>query len=184
MKPEHLRQLAADVPVPKDADLLDLRALCERQLNLEDRVAQVENLLKELKEQLRHVAETEIPAKMAQLGLVKLQLTEGHVALKPFINAKLLDEQQAHAWLEKNGFADLIKHVLTLNFTKGEAEKARLAHDGLVGLGFTPEDKEAVHPSTLKAFVKEQLAQGQPLPPDLFSVYVGQRAVIERSDKK
>jgi hypothetical protein len=38
---------------------------------------------------------------------------------------------------------------------------------------------ETVHPSTLKAFVKEQLAVGTAVPFDLFGIYPYSRAIIK-----
>ena len=42
------------------------------------------------------------------------------------------------------------------------------------------ENKKAVHPSTLKAFVKEQIERGKSLPLDILGVYVGQKSEIRR----
>ena len=39
-------------------------------------------------------------------------------------------------------------------------------------------DKTAVHPQTLRAFVKERVEEGDDFPMELFGAYVGQRAVI------
>ena len=40
--------------------------------------------------------------------------------------------------------------------------------------------KKWVEPMTLKAFVREQVEQGNDLPHDLFNVFIGEKATITR----
>ena len=42
------------------------------------------------------------------------------------------------------------------------------------------ENRKSVHPSTLKAFVREQIEMGKELPLDLLGVHIGQRSEIRR----
>ena len=44
--------------------------------------------------------------------------------------------------------------------------------------GFVPDKKTEVHSSTLRAFVKERVENGEEFPMELFGAFVGQRAVI------
>jgi hypothetical protein len=46
--------------------------------------------------------------------------------------------------------------------------------------GLDPEQKQDVHSSTLRAWVKERVENGDEFPMDLFGAFVGQRAVIKR----
>ena len=46
--------------------------------------------------------------------------------------------------------------------------------------GFDPTTKTHVHPSTLKAFVKERLEDGKPLDLDLFGAFITNAAQIRR----
>jgi len=46
--------------------------------------------------------------------------------------------------------------------------------------GLDPEQKEAVHPSTLKAFVKEQIEKGSEIPSETFGIFIGQKTVIKK----
>ena len=47
-------------------------------------------------------------------------------------------------------------------------------------IGVDYENKKSVHPSTLKAFVREQIERGKILPLDLFGIHIGQRSEIRR----
>jgi len=69
---------------------------------------------------------------------------------------------------------------VSVNFGKDEDRQAEHAVDTLKQLGLIPSVKQAVHPSTLKAFVKEQLTQGKDIPSETFGIYVGSRSKIER----
>ena len=49
--------------------------------------------------------------------------------------------------------------------------------------GYNVKQKQAVHASTLKAFVKEQIQDGKQVPNDMFGVYVANRVTIKKEDK-
>ena len=46
------------------------------------------------------------------------------------------------------------------------------------------EQKEAVHASTLRSFVKERLKSGLPLPAETFKLFEGKKTVIKRPKRK
>ena len=73
---------------------------------------------------------------------------------------------------------------MTLSFGQGEDVIAKELVELLGSKGHLPEQKAAVHPSTLKAFVKEQIESGngefdQEIQKK-FSVYQGKRTKINR----
>jgi hypothetical protein len=86
----------------------------------------------------------------------------------------------AHEWLRDNGFGDLIKNTVSVNFGKGEDDKAGELIKGLEDSGYNVDQKEAVHPSTLKAFCKEQIEKGSEIPTDLFGIFIGQKTTIKK----
>ena len=86
----------------------------------------------------------------------------------------------AHAWLRAHNFGGLIKTMVAVPFGCGEEAEARALaarireqehHDATVN--------ETVHPMTLKAFVREQVEAGKPLPFDLFGVFPFTRAKLK-----
>ena len=46
--------------------------------------------------------------------------------------------------------------------------------------GLAPEVRQSIHPSTLKAFVKEQLTTGKDIPSEPFGIYIGSKAIIKK----
>jgi hypothetical protein len=47
--------------------------------------------------------------------------------------------------------------------------------------GFVPSQLEKVEPMTLKAWLRERVEAGDPIPLDLFGAFISQRATIKRS---
>ena len=48
--------------------------------------------------------------------------------------------------------------------------------------GYSFTDKEAVHPQSLSAFIREQTEKGKALPHDLLGVHIGQTTKIKRGE--
>ena len=93
---------------------------------------------------------------------------------------KAENKATAFDWLRQNGFDDIIKNTVSCNFGRGEDQEASQFIEYAQGLGYAAEQKTDVHPSTLKAFVKERVQNGETFPMELFGAYVGQRANIAR----
>ena len=76
----------------------------------------------------------------------------------------------------------MIKNVVSVQFRQGEDERAQEVIDVLKKEGLLPEQKESVHPSSLKAFVREQVESNTQVfaqaARELFSVYEGKRTKI------
>ncbi len=120
---------------------------------------------------------------MSSVGLSSFVLKDGtKLKIETFYRGSIpkAREGEAFQWLYENGHEDLIKNEVKCAFGKGEDEKAEQLMRTLTDSHFNYESKKAVHPSTLKAFVREQLENGKSLPLDLLGVYVGQRSKIGR----
>ena len=171
----------------EDSTIKDLSETCNKLLKVEGRIGNVEEELKRLKDQQRELSEQIIPDKLTQLGVSDLKLNDGsRISAEPFYSARISKEklEDAHTWLRDKGHGDIIKNTVTLTFGQGEDAMAKELVDQLTSQGHIPEEKEAVHPSTLRAFVKEQIESGNN-EFDLevqkkFSVYQGKRTKINR----
>jgi len=93
---------------------------------------------------------------------------------------KAENRETAFDWLRQNGFDDIIKNTVSCGFGRGEDREAAEFIDYAQGLGYAAEQKTEVHSSTLKAWVKERVQNGETFPMELFGAYVGQRAKIVR----
>ena len=171
----------------KDDSVKELSHMCNDLLKVEGEIGNTEEKLQRLKERQRELSEQAIPDKLAQLGVSDLKLNDGsRISAEPFYSARISGDnlEKAHTWLRDNGHGDIIKNTLTLTFGQGEDAMAKELVDQLVSQGHIPQEKAAVHPSTLRAFVKEQIESGNTAfdldTQKRFSVYQGKRTKINR----
>ena len=150
----------------------------------EDRIANVEEQLKEYKKELLKLTDEDLPAMLQELGLSSFTLDDGStVEVKPTYGAsiKVDNRPAAFEWLREHGYDDIIKNTVACSFGRGEDDRASAFAAFAEREGYFAEQKTEVHPQTLRAFVKERVEAGDEFPMELFGAYVGQRAVIKRS---
>jgi len=160
--------------VSSDA-LEELSKLSSKQCQLEDEVELLTRTLKEKEIALRIIAEDEIPSALYSLGLSSIELIDGSkISCSKVYRAHIsvANEEDAFAWLHKNGHADIIKNDVKVTFGKGEEADAEKFKEALNNQGQTYTSKKAVHASTLKAFVKNEVVSGSDIPLDKFGVHV------------
>ena len=165
-----------------DQDLKQVSILANSQRELENKIKQQEEELRETKRQLKQVSEVDIPEALAESGLSEIKLTDGtKVSVQQFYSASIPKDKidEALDWLRDNGHGDLIKNAISVDFGKGEDEQAAKLKQQLAKQGRSLTDKTGVHPQTLRAFAREQVEKGQNLPLDLLGIYIGQKTVIK-----
>lgn len=173
---------SADTTVAQGEDVLStLSRLANEQIQLEKQIAAKEQELKELQKQLDVIADVQIPELMDSVGMKECKTKEGlPVKVVEKVRASITGAKNAMAiqWLEEHGFGNIIKRDITVPFNKDEEERAfkflRLAEEN----HFMAAVANKVHPQTLEAFVREQLAAGTEIPLDTFGVYTTKRAKI------
>jgi len=164
-------------------DLKQVAGLARQQLVLEQRVEDLTAELKRAQAELAHISGEALPAALAEHGLTELKMADGSkLTVATVISANISKERayEAHDWLRSNGHADLIKNTVSVAFGKGDDEKASALITQLDQMGFDADQKEAVHPSTLKAFCKEQIERGTDIPSELFGIFIGQKTTIKK----
>lgn len=157
--------------------------LVKMQLALEARLAQLEEEQKDVARQLREIAEEELPSAMEEHGVSQLKMGDGsEITVSTFYSASIPKDEteKAFDWLRDNRFGDLIKNVVSTTFGRNDDVKAKALVNTLSDSGYSVNQKQWVEPMTLKAFVKEQVEKGAPLPMDLFGVYIGKKAKVRR----
>jgi hypothetical protein len=183
LDPNTLQSAAAESAAPDEEALSAVAALVSRQITLEDEVALAEEALREKKAELERVRTDLLPSALRQHNLTELRTADGfRVVVNEITRASIpkARREEAFAWLDAAGHGDLIKHVVSAKFGKGEDEQAAEAADRLTALGCSVSDERSVHASTLSAFVREQLAAGEALPHELLGVFQGHVSKIER----
>ena len=86
----------------------------------------------------------------------------------------------AYNCLRENGLADIIKNEVSVQFGKGEDNKAQQLLDLAVSNGYEPQQKTKVEPMTLKALYRERVEAGLDMPSDSFSLFVKDQTKISR----
>ena len=164
-------------------ELANVSSLAQKQINLSNGVSQIEDMLKAKKEELRLVQEQELPDALSEVGLTQIVLSSGEkISLSEFYSAHIskANQQQAYQWLIENGHEGIIKNEVSLKFNRGESQIVDETVLALKSRGLSPEVKQSIHPSTLKAFVKEQLTTGNDIPTEPFGIYIGTKANIKK----
>ena len=157
--------------------------LVKMQLALEARLQKLEEEQKEVARQLREITEEELPSAMEEHGVSQLKMADGsEISISTFYSASIPKDEteKAFDWLRGNNFGDLIKNVVSTTFGRNDDAKATALVNSLSDSGYSVNQKQWVEPMTLKAFVKEQVEKGAPLPMDLFGVYIGKKAKVRR----
>lgn len=165
--------------------LARIAALAELLKMQQREVEALEEQLRQAKEVMRATETEDLPELMTELGLTEIKLVDGSkVEVKPDIQCGISEERrgEAHRWLEAHGFGGLIKTTVAVGYGRDERAEALVAAREIeAATGRAVAVNEAVHPATLKAFLKEQLElgpEGSNPPPELFGVYTFSRAKI------
>ena len=177
------RQTASDLESVDTEGVRTIAEIARRVQHQQTDVARLEDELKQSKEDLRKLTDEDLPSMLHELGVQSFTLDDGSkVDVKPTYGAHIRADNKAaaHQWLRDNGFDDIIKNQVTCTFGRGEDDQAASFVEIAVSSGHAPIQKADVHPSTLKAFVKERIEAGRDIPQDLFGVYTGHRATIKR----
>ena len=166
-----------------DGELSIVSALANKQLQLVTEVAELEADLKAKKEELRLTSEQELPDAMQAAGLTQIKLNSGeNISINEFYNAHIskANQENSYEWLTANGHEGLIKNEVLLKFGREESLVVDETVSALQARGLSPQVRQSVHPSTLKAFVKEQFTSGNDIPTEPFGIYIGTKATIKK----
>jgi hypothetical protein len=180
---------AAPATVPSEK-LREIGGLALQLRLLDYSVADLEQKLKQAKEEARIVREEKLPEALASVGMTEFALTGGiRVTVEPFLHCSLAEgggkvKERALAWLRAAGHTGLIKRNVTVEFKKGKEKDAERLKALLAAQHFAFVDREDVNTTSFKALVKELLEDGKPVPLDQVGVYAGRRAVITLPTKE
>lgn len=160
--------------LPNDNRIKSLSSLAEEVREKDQKIEELKQKLKDTQYERDKLVQEHIPDMMHELGMEQFVLNDGTgVEIKPEVYASIPEAKREMAleWLRQNGFGDLIKRTLTLQFGMGEDERAAETAKELYEEGHNFQQKTTVLPQTLKAFVREQDRNGNLLPEELFSIH-------------
>lgn len=156
------------------AGMAQLQYLAERQARTQSDIAILEASLDAKKRELKQISEVAIPELMDELGVSGFTTATGlKISVRETIRAAIPKNktEEAIRWLEANGHSSLVKRKVSVNFGKGEDDTAQELLETLNEKHLPFDDSATVHPSTLSAFVREMLADGEDLPLELLGVF-------------
>jgi len=152
----------AETPVTVgDDDVKSIAELAERQVVIEDWIEEQTARLKEAKENLVKISSEKLPEAMKQAGMLKFTLENGCVIeVKEGVHGNITKKNQpwCFGWLRDNNNGDLIKNEFKFTFGKGEGEQADNLAIHAEECGIDYNQKEFIHPQTLGAFVRTEVA--------------------------
>ncbi len=169
-----------------DSKLDKVSRLANEAARLQEDVERTEEENKNFKKALHKVTDELLPEALEELGIEKLTLKDGsEVVVKPIYAASIpkAKKQEAFEWLREHGDGDIIKNNVTVTFGKGEDQDAQAFMLMCGDQGFTPQQQEKVEPMTLKAWLREKVEAGDPVPLDLFGAFISNRAKLTRKGK-
>lgn len=167
-------------------DLLEqLSRASQYQAELEQQIAELDQKKKELNQLHQQVSEETIPDLLNQAGVSELRLADGtKVTVKEDLRVSTTGKYRdnINAWLQKNGYGDLIKDDVTISFGRGQDSNVQALLDYVQSqLGQSPARKQYVESASFKSLVKELLSDGEDVPLEDLGVFVQKRAKLERS---
>lgn len=161
--------------------LAELSKAAEEQVEAELKVEEIEEQLKAAKKELNDIAEKRIPELMERADMESVTTASGKkVVVAETLRASIPKARrgEAYRWLDESGNGSIIKRKVQAQFAKNEEAEAQALLERLREVFPLAEIEESVHASTLKAFVKERLENGEEVDADLFGVFVQKRAKI------
>ena len=166
--------------IPPHEDKLEtLLKLYQSLAEAEEDVAAKEAQLRTAKEKHDDLATRLLPAVMADLGLAEVRMADGRtlsIQSKYFGSVAQTRMNQAVAWLEARNMDGIVDREIIIKDWD---------HNQLATLNAAEIDyniKQSIHPSKLRAFVRERLEANDPdFPKELFAASVVNHAVIKES---
>ena len=135
-----LDKMESDVRKPTigDNSLKEMADLCAEQVALEEEMEQLQEQLKAKATAARKLSQEIIPARMSELGLESLTLSDGSsIKIKQLVHASIPVKyrEEAFDWLREHGHGDIIKNQVSATFGKGEDTTASNFIDKIEELG-------------------------------------------------
>jgi len=188
-----LKQAMADAEsaAPSQEKLASVEQLIAEQLRLEDLLERLEEKRKETQALYDGIRDRQLPDAMLEAGVSEFKTTAGMKVKieKLYLASVTKDKAPAfYDWLDGQGHGGIIESNILIPFGKGGREQAKSVLDEIADMlqdnpSVEPQLAESIHWATLRAFAREQIEEGNDLPPEL-SVHQVDRAKITRPKEK
>lgn len=160
----------------------EITSLARQVQAVDEEIAALEQALKERGAWRRKLTEDLLPSAFDEAGVAEITLPTGErIAVAEILYASIpkKNKPEAIAWLSAHGLEALVSLEVGVQFIRGQQAAARHAADMLRSLGLTPAVQEDVNTASVKAAIKELLAQGVDVPLDVFGAHIVRCAQIK-----
>ena len=175
-----MRKDAPDQAKTIDPDALSTEV--EKLQGIQKQIKDLEDRVKDLKEDEKYFSCNIIPKLMEDMNLASLKLKDGsELTVKKIFSATLKADKKAEGihWPRDNGLGDIVKNNITVTFGQGEDNKA-VEYAGLAReRGYEPTQDEKVHHASLTVVMKDFKEKGNEIPTDLFSTFDGNQTKLK-----
>lgn len=178
-----------EAPAVNNDALAALLTNAQELIDVEEQISGLENLLKALNSRSNELKTKTIPDKMAEIGLNEFSTPAGHkLKVEDFISGSLPKDVEKRSAaikkIEEWGGDGIISNDINISFMKSEHNEALSLAAELREKGFDCEVKSSVHPQTYLAFLRERLAGGELVDPDVMGIFIGRKTKVTLPKKK
>jgi hypothetical protein len=167
------------IVLPSEDKMSRLTELARKQLHLEAALEEAEKVVESTKAALKGVSEHNIPELMMEMGVKKIETTDGHkLKITPFFTGKITN-LEAYDWLEREGYGEIIKISIQIDTRMSDIEKVVQVRQLLHDHGIEWNEEQGVHYQTLCKWIKDTITEGKNIDRDLFNVYTGWKTSIK-----
>ena len=169
--------------VIEKADVDTLASYCRELQTYEEEIAELEEQIKKKREKADKISSEIIPNMLAEQGISSLKLADGSsVDVRKSYNCTIKKDEMesAYNWLRENQLGDIIKNEVSVQFGRGEDNKAEQLLDLAAREGYEPSQRSKVEPMTLKALYRERVEAGLDMPSQFFNIFIKDQTKIGR----
>lgn len=172
-----------DDSVATDDELQQVAALARKQQQQERDVTRLEEELKNAKNALYKTRVEALPTLLSEIGLMSITLSDGStIVIDESLYATIPKKNKASAaqWLKDHGQGSLVKSDVSLTLGTGEEEKLGRLTALLDSTEFSEYSlTSSMNTGSVKAVIKELLAQGVDVPLKLFGAHFERKSIIK-----
>lgn len=176
----------AESAAPSQDKLVSVEQLIAEQVRLEDLLESLEQQRKETQALYDNIRDRQLPDALLEANIQSFETKTGlKVKIEKLYLASVNKDNapKFYDWLDEHGNGGIIESNILLPFGKGGRDEAKSIAEKLKSEGLQPVLSESIHWATLRAFAREQIEEGNDLPPEL-SVHQVDRAKIQRKKEK
>ena len=176
-----LEELEADGEAAP-TNLADVRALAQKQLQLEAEVAKAEQALKDAKAELRKIEQGELPAALKAAGMPSFTLENGMTVSYTEDMSVSVPKIRKDAIIEKMtewGYGPNVSNTMTIDLGKGENNFQSVLEATAKEMGLEAVTAKDIPTGTVKKVLKKRRAEGKSDDLTFFGAYEITKATVK-----